>query len=222
MASRSMGLARSACVKASCTKRSGAHSTNRTSPRLMRSMASRVSAGDCVLVTIATGSPAASSLACWSLMSAMSGLTTTVRPPLQKAGAWKHRLLPDPVGITTRLSAPASAARMGRSCAGRSAVTPIWVSTSRSGRGSPPGRGGMGASSASRRARSGAAMRPSAVRASPCRSRQSSRRASSRRSAVAASSGGRAPLCSARDSTYARSATESTGRSGMVLTGGRM
>ena len=220
MASRSTGLACTARVKASWAKRSGAQSTSRTSPRSMRAMASCISRPDCRLVTIATGRPAAARRSCWSWMSAMSGLTTTVRPPDAKAGAWKHSDLPDPVGITTRLSAPASAASIGRSCPGRRDSTPICPSTSRSARGAPP-RGGAGASRASRRARRGAAMRPRAALGSPCISRQSSRRASSRRSAVEASSGAMPPAASARATTMARSATGSTGRCGMALTGGR-
>ena len=84
-----------------------------------------------------------------------------------------------------------------------------------------PSRGGMRPSMPSRRARRGAAMRPSDWRASPSRSRQSPRSDSSNRSAVVASSPLIVPLRSARASMYARSATTSTGIFGMALTGSR-
>ena len=58
----------------------------------------------------------------WSFMSAISGETTKHNLPMTRAGTWKHRLLPPPVGISAKVSLPARISRITLSCIGRNAV----------------------------------------------------------------------------------------------------
>ena len=57
---------------------------------------------------VSAATPASFSAATWSCISATSGETTTVRPPLTRAGTWKQSDLPEPVGITASTWRPAS------------------------------------------------------------------------------------------------------------------
>ena len=50
--------------------------------------------------------PRAASASTWSFISAISGEITSVTPPKQSAGIWKHSDFPPPVGITTKPSRP--------------------------------------------------------------------------------------------------------------------
>ena len=60
----------------------------------------------------------------WSFISAISGLITTVEPSITRAGSWKQRLLPEPVGIKATVSRPESAERTTFSCPGRNLRKP--------------------------------------------------------------------------------------------------
>ena len=64
----------------------------------------------------------------WSSMRAFKGPTTTVTPCVvperHRAGSWKQRLFPPPVGTRTRTSRPESAYAMANYCFGRNDSSP--------------------------------------------------------------------------------------------------
>src|SRR5471032_1726912 len=57
-------------------------------------------------------------------MSATSGETTTVSPPMISAGTWKHNDFPEPVGITVNTLRPSRTASIADSCPGRKSSKP--------------------------------------------------------------------------------------------------
>jgi len=68
------------------------------------------SVGVSVLLRVATETPRSRRASAWSFIRAIRGLTTIVVPFRARAGNWKQRLLPDPVGMTTSVSRPSIAA----------------------------------------------------------------------------------------------------------------
>jgi len=68
--------------------RSGATYSSRRAPARAASSASRASSSDRPECSAAAGIPARRSPASWSVISAMSGDTTTVSPRRTAAGAW--------------------------------------------------------------------------------------------------------------------------------------
>ena len=68
--------------------------------------------------------PLSKRISTWSFISEMSGLTTTVMPSRASAVSWKQRLLPEPVGMTTRVSRPSRAEWTASACPGRNRRKP--------------------------------------------------------------------------------------------------
>ncbi len=110
--------------KSGSAMRSGVVKTNATRPEAMACSASWHWAAGTALFTWATRTPRRPRWSAWSFMSAMSGLTTTVVPSISRAGNWKQRLLPDPVGMTTSVSRPSRTDCTASACPGRNRRNP--------------------------------------------------------------------------------------------------
>ncbi len=78
----------SAARKAVLAKRSGAQKTIWASPERISASARALLSSPTVAASITERCPASSSRWCWSVMSAMSGLTTTVSASEASAGSW--------------------------------------------------------------------------------------------------------------------------------------
>ena len=93
-------------------------------PRTRFSSASCRSLAVIVLLKAMASKPFRSRASVWSFIRAIRGLTTIVEPLSSRAGSWKQRLLPEPVGISTSVSRPARAERTAASCPGRNRRNP--------------------------------------------------------------------------------------------------
>ena len=103
----------------SVQSRSGATYSSFSSPRPIRFATRRCSTIDCELFTHAAEMPHSISASTWSFISEINGDTTTAKPGIVTAGAWKQIDFPPPVGSTTTESRCSTTARIASACNGR-------------------------------------------------------------------------------------------------------
>ncbi|MCY1178667.1 hypothetical protein D3C81_1850310 [compost metagenome] len=106
MANRAISRPRRKSSMRGCTRRSGARYSILTSPLRIFTARLRCCSALNVEFRAAAATPSSSRVATWSSIKAINGETTTARPSRNKAGTWKHRDLPPPVGISTSASPP--------------------------------------------------------------------------------------------------------------------
>ena len=75
-----------------------------SSPAASERITSSRSAEDSIELSVAARTPLSPMLSTWSNMSESSGETISVQPSNTAAAAWKHMLLPAPVGCTQSTS----------------------------------------------------------------------------------------------------------------------